>query len=97
LINEVDADGSGEIEMDEFLALIEKELYGQDWATEEYEASYALFDADQHGTISATQLKKVFENLGETVTEQEVREMIRFADKDQDGLLTFDEFCDVMK
>lgn len=32
IVNEVDADGSGEIEIDEFLALVEKELYGQDWS-----------------------------------------------------------------
>lgn len=97
LINEVDADGSGEIEIDEFLALIEKELFGQEWSQEDFQASFSLFDADNHGTISAKELKKVLENLGETVTDFEVEEMIKFADKDSDGLITFEEFCEVMK
>lgn len=49
-----------------------------------------------NGRISATELKKVLSSLGENLTEEEVDEMVRDADSDGDGLITQEEFDNMM-
>ena len=42
------------------------------------------------------QLRHVMTNLGEKLSEQEVEEMIREADVDNDGQVNYDEFVNMM-
>jgi calmodulin len=42
----------------------------------------SAFDADKSGTISREELKNVMNSLNEHLTEDEIDEMIREADKD---------------
>lgn len=44
-----------------------------------------VFDADGTGTISREELKHVMKSIGEQLTEEEIDEMLRIADKDGDG------------
>ena len=46
---------------------------------------FNLFDDDQSGRISLRNLKRVAKELGETMTEGELLEMIQRADQDEDG------------
>ena len=73
MIDEVDEDGSGEIEFDEFLSLMQKKLAESNGKDEMREA-FSVFDRDKGGTISASELKHVMNNLGEQVTDEEVAE-----------------------
>lgn len=44
---------------------------------------------DRNGFISGAELRVVMTNLGEKVTDKEVDEMIREADKDGDGQVNY--------
>jgi hypothetical protein len=48
-----------------------------------------VFDCDKDGFISPLELQIVMKNLGEELTEREIREMIREADQDGDGKVNF--------
>ncbi|KAJ3720397.1 calmodulin-like protein [Lentinula raphanica] len=95
MINEVDVDGNGTIDFNEFLAMMEKKFKDTD-SEEEIRQAFQVFDKDNNGTISATELKAVMESLGEKLTDQEVGEMIREADDDGDGMIDYKEFVAMM-
>ena len=58
---------------------------------------FALFDDDQTGAISFRNLKRVANELGENLTDEELQEMIEEADRNGDGMIDEDEFFRVMK
>jgi len=95
MINEVDADGSGTIEFDEFVQMMRKKSKDTN-VEEEMRQAFKVFDQDGNGTISAQELKKVMQNLGENLSDEEIREMIKEADEDGDGEVNFDEFRKMM-
>jgi len=75
MIAEVDDDGSGEIEFPEFLRLMASKLQDTD-SIEEMREAFLVFDRDKSGSVTASELKHVMNNLGEQVTDEEVEEMI---------------------
>merc|ERR1719469_214603 len=91
MIAEVDDDGNESIEFPEFLKLMASKLQDTD-SVEEMREAFLVFDRDKSGSVSASELKHVMNNLGEQVTNEEVEEMIREADADGDGELSFDDF-----
>lgn len=95
MISEVDADGSGTIDLSEFLNLMARRMKDGD-TEEELKEAFRVFDKDQNGFISATELRHVMVNLGEKLTDEEVNEMIREADADGDGQINYQEFVKVM-
>mmetsp|Transcript_118251 Transcript_118251/g.295062 ORF Transcript_118251/g.295062 Transcript_118251/m.295062 type:complete len:166 (-) Transcript_118251:70-567(-) len=91
MIAEVDENGSGRIEFAEFLKILAIKLQEVD-SVEEMREAFMVFDRDKSGSVSAGELKHVMNNLGEQVTNEEVEEMIREADADGDGELSFEDF-----
>jgi centrin-1 len=65
--------------------------------------AFKLFDDDGTGKISFKNLKRVarelgkFLILGETMTDEELQEMIEEADRDGDGEIGEDDFIRIMK
>lgn len=53
----------------------------------ETRAAFNVFDKDGSGTISADELRQVMKSLGENLTDEEIDEMIREADKDENGTI----------
>ena len=95
MINEVDADGNGTIDFPEFLNLMARKMKDTD-SEEELKEAFQAFDKDQNGFISAAELRHVFTNLGEKITDEEIDEMIHEADLDGDGQLNYEELVRVM-
>ena len=54
------------------------------------------FDKDGSGKISAAELKEVMGSLGQTMTDDEVGEMLTQADKNNDSMIDFEEFKAMM-
>ena len=56
-----------------------------------------MFDRDANGFINNADLRLVMNNLGEKLTDAEIEEMIRGADLDGDGQVSYDDFANMMK
>ncbi|KAK5048921.1 hypothetical protein LTR84_005342 [Exophiala bonariae] len=95
MINEVDVDHSGSIDFDEFLKMMSQTVKATDFA-HETRAAFNVFDKDGSGTISADELRQVMKSLGENLTDEEIDEMIREADKDRNGTIDYEEFVQLL-
>ena len=51
--------------------------------------AFKVFDKDGNGLITAESLFNVLNSVGETVTEEEVRELIVTVDSDKDGKINY--------
>ena len=58
---------------------------------------FKLFDEDNTGRISFKNLKKISQEIGENLNDDELHDMIAEADRTGDGLITFEDFFRVMK
>ena len=62
----------------------------------EYEEAFSLFDKNNDGTITVSELATVMRSLGSNPTNSELQDMINEVDSDGNGTLEFDEFCQLM-
>ncbi|KAK8611376.1 hypothetical protein V6N13_131428 [Hibiscus sabdariffa] len=81
MINEVDTDG-----------LNGQEAEGE----EELKEAFRVFDRDQDGYISPYELRQGMINIGETLTDEELDQMIREVDLDGEGRVNYEEFLRMM-
>lgn len=95
MISDVDTDGSGSVNFEEFLDLMTSRIADRD-TREDIAKVFRLYDSDNTGFISLKNLMKVANELGETMNEQELMEMIKRADTDGDSLIAFDDFYAIM-
>ena len=96
MIADIDKDGSGVIDFEEFLAMMTVKMSERD-SREEILKAFRLFDDDETGKISFKNLKRVAKELGENMTDEELAEMIEEADRDGDGEINEEEFLRIMK
>ena len=95
MIADIDKDGSGNINFDEFLDMMTAKMSDKD-TKEDIQKVFNLFDDDSTGKISLRNLKRVAKELGETMSDAELLEMIERADTDADGEISPDEFYAIM-
>lgn len=95
IITDIDKDGSGSIDFDEFLDMLTARMGDKD-SREDIMKVFNLFDEDGTGKISLKNLKKVAKELGEAMSEAELLEMIERADADQDGEISPEEFYAIL-
>ena len=95
MISDIDKDGSGTIDFSEFLEMMTAKMSERD-SREEILKAFRLFDDDETGKISFRNLKRVAKELGETMSDAELLEMIERADTDTDGEISPDEFYAIM-
>jgi len=79
-VREVDQDQNGTIEFEEFIRMMELKSTTVDTEDEIREA-FRVFDKNNDGFISHEELKSMMSSLGENLSDKEVNEMIRQADK----------------
>jgi len=95
MISEMDEDGNGTIDFAEFLDMMTARISDQN-TKQDLERVYKLFDLERNGDIRLADLKRVAKELGEDISEEELKEIIQRADLDGDGKLTFDDFYNVI-
>lgn len=98
MINEIDADGNGVIDFDEFLTLMGRIMKSSDQCDdEEFQEAFRVFDLNSDGFITANELHSVMTSLGEKITNDEIAEMIAEVDKDDDGRIDYEEFVRMLR
>ena len=63
MVNEVDKDGNGTIDFEEFLDMMSRNAVDEN-AEEEMRQAFLVFDKDGSGQISKSELKQVMRSLG---------------------------------
>jgi Ca2+-binding EF-hand superfamily protein len=95
MISDIDKDGTGDIDFDEFLDLMTVKLGDSD-SEQDVRKVFDLFDDDKTGYITIQNLKRVAKDLDENMSDAELLEMIERADSDQDGQINFEDFYSIM-
>ena len=75
-------------------------MYEEEYITDEqrkdFQDIFDQFDKDKDGKISGKELANAMVSMGQNPTEDEINEMMREVDLNQDGLIDFDEFMILM-
>jgi len=98
LIKEFDSDGSGQIEFEEFAALVARFVVEEDSTgmEEELREAFRLYDKEGNGYINVSDLRNILRQLDDNISEDELDEMIADIDTDGSGTVDFDEFMEMM-
>jgi len=90
MINEIDIDGNGVIDLDEFINMMSKKLNSE----AELKDAFKLFDTDGKGAIPVVELCQLMNKLG--LPQSEIDEIISEADLNGDGQISYEEFVKMM-
>ncbi|CAD7946054.1 unnamed protein product [Amoebophrya sp. A25] len=96
MLRDVGRDVQSQITFDDFQKIMTGKM-GDRNSREEINKIFKLFDEDNSGKVSFRNLKRIAQEIGETLTDDELQEMIDEADRDGDGLINPDEFYRVMR
>merc|ERR1711966_104428 len=96
MVKEMDKDGDATVDFEEFCVMMAEKMNQKD-GKEELLKGFKLFDDDSTGKISMKNFKRVAKELGENLTDKELKEIIAEADTDGDGEISEAEFLEVMK
>merc|ERR1712193_35014 len=92
---EVDKDGHGFINYDEFELLVRKKIREEE-DEKELKDVFRILDKEKKGEIHTDEIKWILKGLGDELTEDEIDEMIAEVDSDGSGWVDFDEFKGLM-
>ena len=95
MIAEIDKDGSGQLEFDQFFTMMTTRP-SQNETREQIHKVFVTFDTGRTGYIALKDLRKVAKDLGELTDDNVLQEMVERADFDQDGLVSEEEFYNLM-
>lgn len=93
MINEVDMDGSGTIEFPEFITMMARKLKDSE---DDIQEAFRVFDQTGKGLISAHELRRVMNGLGECLSQEEIEDIMKQVDSDGDGMVNYSEFVEMM-
>merc|ERR1712050_302456 len=98
VIDEVDEDGSGELEFEEFCILSAKFLIEEDEESlkEELKEAFRIYDKEGNGYITTQVLKEILRELDNRLSEEDIEGIVDEVDEDGSGTLDFDEFMEMM-
>jgi len=65
----------------------------EEFNEEELRDVFKVFDKDNSGSISASELKEVSSKLGRNLTDEDVKKMMKETDLDEDGKISYEGKC----
>ncbi|XP_010568033.1 PREDICTED: troponin C, skeletal muscle [Haliaeetus leucocephalus] len=99
IIEEVDEDGSGTIDFEEFLVMMVRQMKedAKGKSEEELANCFRVFDRNADGFIDIEELGEILRATGEHVTDEDIEDLMKDSDKNNDGRIDFDEFLKMME
>nr|ACQ58511.1 Centrin-3 [Anoplopoma fimbria] len=94
ILKDYDREGNGKISFEDFNEVVTDRILERD-PKEEIMKAFKLFD-DESGKINLRNLRRVARELGENVSDEELRSMIDEFDHDGDGEINQEEFLSIM-
>ena len=95
MIAEIDKDGSGQLEFDEFFNMMTTRP-SENESRDEIRKVFVTFDTGRTGYVALKDLRRVAKELGEIQDDNVLQEMIERADFDLDGLVSEEEFYNLL-
>ena len=84
------------ITLEEFMEIVIPRL--PDRHSKEYiQKIFQYFDLENTGKITSRHLKKIAQEIGENLSDEELKEIMEEADRDGDGYIGFEDFYRIMK
>lgn len=103
MVDEVDEDGSGTIDFDEFCQMMGKQLAAEalenipERPEKELAEAFRIFDSDCDGYLGHDEITAAFKLTGEPFEDWEVDAFIQEGDKNENGQIDYEEWVDMMK
>lgn len=91
LLEEMDTNGSGDVDFNEFKTVMAKSFLYRD-TRKELEATFKKYDSDGNGFLTMDELQHVMSSMGRHMSRNEIKSMITSLDSNKDGKISFDEF-----
>merc|ERR1712141_710053 len=99
ILEEIDEDGSGEIEFGEFCQLCAKFLVeepDEETMKAELKEAFRVYDKEGQGFITTIQLREIISEVDQNLSSEDLDGIIEEIDEDGSGTMDFDEFCQMM-
>ena len=96
ILEEIDEDGSGEIEFGEFCQLCAKFLVeepDEETMKAELKDAFRMYDKEGNGFISTGQIREILKEVDPNIKDEDLDDVIYEIDEDGSGNLDFEAFC----
>ena len=98
ILSEFNIDINGQIYFNQFLKIMAKRLKNIKEDEDKYLKSlFSSLDRNKNGLISIHEIRYIVTHFGEDISENDIETIMREADTDGDGLISFEEFMTIMK
>ena len=97
MINEIDADGTGDIDFEEFVAVMSRKV-NTSYTSSQVKNAFKVFENPMHpGYIKVEQLLEALTTYGsKQMTSEQARELISQLEPDPNGLINYEEYISMM-
>lgn len=96
MIDEIDTDGNGLIDFDEFVDIMASKMKDND-SEEEIAEAFKILDKENLNYITKFSLRQMAHSIGEEMTEEEINELFKDYCSSNNNQMNFSEFNDMMR